>query len=75
MNEKRKRALPTSDHNNAQYANHTHLYFITILSGITSIISGFNISGLWTGITALLSAAITLALIYTYTGGFDDDGI
>lgn len=46
------------------------LYYITVFSGLTSIIACANITGLWSGIVAMASVGVTLAMMVHTTGGF-----
>lgn len=51
----------------------SHSYYITILMGITTVIAGLNITGIWSGIVALLCSMVTIWMVYDYVGGLEDD--
>ena len=51
----------------------SHSYYITILMGITTVIAGWNITGIWSGVVALLCAMVTIWMVYDYVGGLEDD--
>lgn len=46
----------------------SHSYYITILMGMTTVIAGWNITGIWSGIVALLCAMVTVGLFYESIG-------
>lgn len=46
----------------------SHSYYITILMGMTTVIAGWNITGVWSGIVALLCAMATVGLFYESIG-------
>ena len=48
-------------------------YYITIFSGITSMIACANITGLWSGIVAMLSVLLSLWLMYVNIKGLEEE--
>ena len=42
----------------------SHFYYITILMGVTTVIAGWNITGIWSGVVALLCAMVTIGMFY-----------
>lgn len=56
----------------AELSSNSLRYYITVIMGITTIIAGLNISGLWSGVVTALCAIATLMMIYDEVGGFDD---
>lgn len=47
----------------------SHEYYITILMTVTSLIAGWHIKDVWSGIIALLCSLVTLWLVWDITGG------
>ena len=48
-------------------------YYITIFSGITSMIACANITGLWSGVIAMLCTMIAIWMVYEKVGGMEDE--
>lgn len=49
------------------------MYCITILMMIATVISGWNITGLWSGIVTMICAVCTVMLVNEITGGIEYD--
>ena len=45
---------------------------LTITGALATMISAWNISGIWSGIACMLSAVVTIGLVWMMTGGFDE---
>lgn len=56
----------------AELSSNSLRYYITLIIGITTIIAGLNINGLWSGVVTALCAIATLLMIYDEVGGFDE---
>lgn len=50
-----------------------HLYCITSLLALTTIIAGWHIVDVWSGIVTMLCGTLTVGLVNTLIGGMDDE--
>lgn len=56
-----------------QESNALNGYYTTVFSGITSMIACANITGLWSGIVAMLSVLLSLWLVYANIKGLEEE--
>ena len=52
-----------------------HVYYITLLMAITTIIAGWHIDGVWDGIITILLGIATIWMSFLTIGGFKNDRI
>lgn len=52
-----------------------HMYYITALLAITTVIAGTHITDIWSGIISMMCAVATIWSMNISVGGLDDDGI
>lgn len=47
------------------------MYCITILMAIATVISGWHITDVWTGVVTMICAVVTVLLVNEIIGGFE----